>query len=168
MGDEKNSLEAQRIEHAYTDTDTNILLPTEPAIWIAGGYRNDASEPPRIIANIHPIKIHTLYKNTDAQYYSASFFAGAIHAEFVRAIDLPAYLDALVKIENSEGRFYSQICLREGDRDMHGGAGLSNKFDSAEDFILYLTQYKRHGAMINSDNTLEYVQVCYLVYEFDM
>lgn len=168
MRDEKNSIDAQRIEHAYTDTYTNILLPTVPEIWIAGGYRNDASEPPRIIANVHPIKIHTLYKNTDAQYYSASFFAGAIHAEFVRAVDLPAYLDALVEIEKEEGQFYSQICLREGDRDMHGGAGLSNKFDSAEEFILYLSQYKRHGALINSDNTLEYVQVCYLVYEFDM
>lgn len=162
---EKIALEDSRKKLAYADEPITILDPTDPDTWIAGGYRWDFSNPPRILANANPIRIHTLYTNTDAQYYSANFFGGIIHAVFVPVISLAEYLEELQEMDN---QFYDQITLREGDRDLYGGGGLTNKFDSPEELLLWLNQYKRHGSLVNADNAFQYIQVCFIQYEFNL
>lgn len=79
-------------------------------------------------------------------------------------MQLADFLQRQMIIDDEEGKFYDLITLKENGREAWGAQnGFSNMNESAEEFLLYLEQYKRHGALIGEGGTFDYVQVCYII-----
>jgi hypothetical protein len=91
---------------------------------------------------------------------------GVAHVQMIPLLSLPDFLERLIVMEEEEGKFYDAITLREGDRNMHGtSSNFENTFESAEELLLNLTQYKRHGALVGEGGSFDYIQVCFLNFE---
>jgi len=140
---------------------TNVIYPDRPEHYEKAGF---ARRGKKIFQTNEKIKIHTVYKHEgDSSFYSASFFGGQVNAQLIPIGRLHDFLIRQADIDAEQGQWYDKISLKENDRDMWGQAGgFSNMHDSAEEFLLYLEQYKRHGALIGEGQTFEYIQVCFI------
>lgn len=98
--------------------------------------------------------------------------------------NLPEFLEEQQIIDEEEGKFYDKIAIRENGREMYSyyhtpvdqngkkGNGelyteydrLNNFQDSAEELLMWLNVYKRHGILMggNEESAFEYIQVCYI------
>lgn len=143
---------------------TNIIYPDKPIHYEKAGFPRRGK---KIYQTNEKIHIYQTYKHEgESSFYSASFFGGVIHAQLIPINKLHNYLVELDELEQSEGQWYDKISLKENDRDIWGQAGgFSFMNDSAEEFLLYLEQYKRHGSLIGEGQTFEYIQVCFIQLE---
>jgi len=140
---------------------SNVIYPDRPEHYEKAGFIRRGK---KILQTNDKIKIHTVYKHEgDSSFYSASFFGGQVNAQLIPINKLHDFLIQQADIDAEQGQWYDKISLKENDRDMWGQAGgFSNTHDSAEEFLLYLDQYKRHGALIGEGQTFEYIQVCFI------
>jgi hypothetical protein len=132
-----------------------LLEPDQPRIWKHAGF----SVKKKQVYFPASIGLHTLYHGEGiCEFYSASFFGGEIHTQLIPLSHLPDFLEQQQAIDDEEGQFYDLITLRENGRSAY-----ERKFESAEELLLWLSQYKRHGALIGKGQSFEYIQVCYII-----
>ena len=140
---------------------TNRFYPDRPDHYEKAGFVRRGKA---ILQTNEKIIINKIYKHEgDSSFYSASFFGGVIHAQLIPINRLHDFLVMQNEIDQSEGEWYDKITLKENDRDMWGQTGgFSFMHESAEEFLKYLEEYKRQGALIGAGQTFEYIQVCFI------
>ena len=126
----------------------------------------------KILQTNDKIKIFKTYKHQGlSSFYSASFFGGIVHAQLIPISTLHDFLIKQDEIDQIEllvkgELWYDKITLKENDRDFWGQErGFDSMYESADEFLLYLEQYKRHGALIGEGQTFDYIQVCFIKLE---
>jgi hypothetical protein len=111
------------------------------------------------------VEINQMYRSEgELSFYSASFFGGVAHVVLLPLSELANFLFNQTQIDDEEGRFYDAITLREGDRGFWGQEQTFKKFpkETAEELLLGLEQYKRHGALIGEGGSFDYIQVVFI------
>jgi hypothetical protein len=158
-------LEGERRSRHYPAGHTGVIYPDKPEHYEASGFLRDGK---KIFTSSKNITITTTYKHEGNQsFYSANFFGGVAHCQLMPLSELANFLESQIMRDEEEGQFYDKITLREGDRDLHGQSkGFEKMSDSAEELYLHLVQYKRHGALIGDGGSFEYIQVCFINFQY--
>lgn len=143
---------------------TGIIYPDKPAHYESAGFIRNGRKiytTSKNITHVKPFKSRGKYS-----FYSAQFFTGSTYVVLMPLLELPDFLEKQTALELTMGREYDKVTLREGDRGAWGESkGFEKMFDTCEELLLWLIQYKRKGSLIGAGGSFEYIQVCFIKFK---
>lgn len=139
-----------------------FIRPDRPDIWFNAGFSVYFGT---VIAAAYAFKNYRPYKyDGEFERYAADTFSHQVHAAFVPLMELHEYLNRQIEIDETEGKFYDAITLREGDKRNYGAtdSSIGLLFNDAETLLLWLEKggSSQRGREAGS---FPYIQVCYLI-----